>query len=91
MKPDLLVSIKIAELYPDNIGFLAIIDEETDKWGGSIIKTHGPNITQEDLDMGNYPTIYSTDNYIWETDRDAILEMRTIVNDILDKIKVMSN
>lgn len=82
MKPNILVGLKIAELYPDNLVPVAVIDEKTNKWSVALIEVKDGVL----LD-----TIYAIDGYKWENKEDALIEMELLLKDLLKTIKTMSN
>jgi len=91
MKPNLMISIKIAEIYPEKCFSIAIWDRDIKKWGAAIIEVTTKKYEEETFKKGEYPVIYSTDNYQWDNEADALFEMDTIVEDVLKVIQVMSN
>ncbi len=82
MKPNILVGLKIAELYPDNLVPVAVIDEKTNKWSVALIQV-------EDGILGD--TIYALDSYKWNDKEDALAEMDNVLKQLLKTIKTMSN
>lgn len=79
--PNMMISLKIAELYP-HIGTMLIQDEKTKKWSAALTKIENNSIGE---------TLFHIPEYKWDNENDAILEMNKIVSDLLDRVKIMSN
>lgn len=82
MKPNLVVGIKIAKLFPDNLITVAIYDEESKKWSAALCEITGNAIGE---------TVYALDDYLWDNKDDALFKMNNVLENLLDTIKVMSN
>jgi hypothetical protein len=80
--PNLMVFIKIGSLYPDNITRVAIQDETTLKWSCALLEF-----------KDNVPgdIIYGFDDYIYDTDKEALSEMNAFLNIVIETMKIMSN
>ncbi len=80
--PNIMVMIRIAELYPNRIVKYAIYDEDKDMWSAALMKLEN-GLPGE--------TIYSLDCYCYETDDQALMVIDKIMTYALDTIKIMSN
>lgn len=80
--PNMMVMIKIASLYPDNLLCIAIHDEDDNKWGCALVETK---------DNGIGETIYSFEQYIHNTEEEAMIAMDKVLKIAIDTVKVMSN
>ena len=79
--PNMMISLKIAELYP-NIGTLLVQDEISKKWSTALTTVENDSIGE---------TLFHIPEYKWDTDKEAISEMNDIVAGVLDRVKIMSN
>lgn len=80
--PNLMVLMKIASLYPENISRVAIQDEETSKWSCALLEF-------KDNTPGDI--IYGFDDYIYDTDEEALKQMNAFLGIVMETMKVMSN
>lgn len=83
VQPNLMIMLKIAELYPKNIAAMAIYDEDACLWNAALMKK------EADGSIGE--TIYTFDKYIYKSDDEALEALDRFLKFILDTVKVMAN
>ncbi len=83
-QPNIMVMLKVKELYPDRLAPVALVDEETDLWSAALVEVNPVN-----LDLGD--TIYDLDNYSYKTDKEALKDLDTFLKFVMDAMLVMSN
>jgi len=80
--PNIMVILKIAELYPDRLVCIAIEDEDQHMWSAALINGTG-NIMGE--------TVYCFEGYTYDTSDNALKAMDNFLRITIDSVKVMSN
>lgn len=81
--PDLFVSLKIHDKFPDKLICVGIENEETSKWSAAICD-------YDDIE-GMGETIYSMDDYSYGSADEALFVLDGILELIFNNIKAMSN
>ena len=91
IRPNLMVSFKVAEIHP-NIICIAMYDEELNKWSNAILKgEEGKEPDMNKMERGEYIVLFSSEQYIYDSEKEAIENIMKVVDDILYTVKTMSN
>lgn len=89
--PSIMVSIKIAELFPD-IASVSIYDDEAMKWDSMIIEIpEDRDFSKEEMERGEYKVIYSPELFIWNTEKQAMDYINKLIQNCLTTVRTMSN
>ena len=82
--PNIMIMLKIVELYPHSIKKMAVLDEDTGKWSCALMRIDNDNLFASE-------TIYSFDNYVYDNDVQALSAMDKLLTYVRETVKVMSN
>lgn len=89
--PNMMICIKIAELYPLKTSIIAIEDEATKKYNSALLHVENGIFNTDVFNRGEYPVIYSEYKYKWNTKEEAIERMIFMIDTILNIVTTMSN
>jgi len=78
-----MITLKIAEYYPDRVGIIPLVDEKTLGFSAAIIAMN------RDGSMGE--TLYAYDDYRYSSRYSALAAMERSLMQAMEVVRVMSN
>jgi len=90
IRPNLMLSIKIAELFAMNeVGCVTIYDENLEMYDGAIVRVELANLF--DFSNGKYDILFTPETFSFKNEDDAVFYINDVLDGILATVKTMSN